>query len=519
MAERHTDGAPTRTLVSASSPQGESPQRHRAPLQWYPLIVLGTLLVALAVAFLPFVGWSDFGSDVISMAILIGALAFARGLDRRSGAIIALLAGAIAAIIPGVPAFPPRSMGEVALRLGAFVLMAVVYYQVIVALRNRDARVQRQLDGLHMLHGEVRALHAAVIQLPVDSAAIDTQIARSAFRLVGGRRSRLVRRQPDTGGGAVVTQWPPVAWGDGDENELCAVVPPLDAGYVMTRTQAGDERITVALARDHACAATLQVECHGSDRESAEHAALLAVYARDASLALEHLALRARMERLIRLEERGRIARALHDGLVQSLGGIAFRMEYCSAILAPDTVDSVREQLDTTGEAVRTALREARLMIHSLRTPAPPGDVCARLRALADDLAGESDVVVAVDLPATAPMVPAAQTDTICLVAREALRNVAKHARVGRAGLALRAEAQRIALTISDDGCGFDARDGTGEHSLRYGLLGMAERAAHHGGTVTIRTAPGMGTCVTLALPIEEVDEWQSASCSPTITD
>lgn len=472
-----------------------------------PPIIVGTLTLTLVVVSLQSIGISDFGSDTISIAILIGTLAYAQRLDRRSGVIVSLLAGAIAAIVPGVPTFPPRSLWELALRFGAFMVMAAVYYQVIVALRDRDERVRWQLDNLRTLHGEVRALHATAIQIPIEREEIDAQITRAAFRLVCGRRSRLVRKEPDAGGGAVVALWPPAAWGDGDGNEIYVVPPPLDAGYVMTRTNEGDDRITVSLARDQEFAATLQVDCRGRDRVREEHAELLAVYAGDASLALEHIALRERMERLVRAEERGRIARGLHDGLVQSLGGIAFRMEYFSDILSPDNVESVREQLDTTGEAVRKALREARLMIHSLRIPAPSGDVCARLHAMADDVVSETGMDVAVDLPATAPMIPSAQADAICLVAREALQNVAKHAHVEQASLALRAGANRLEMTISDDGRGFDYRDGVVEQSLRYGLLGMAERAAQYGGAVTIRTEPGMGTRVTLTLPIKEVDE------------
>lgn len=478
-----------------------------AAMRLRPFIIVTAFALTLVVVLLQSIGVSDFGSDTASIAILIGTLAFAQRLDRRSGVIVSLLAGAIAAIVPGVPSFPPHSLWEFALRFSAFMVMAVVYSQVITALRDRDERVQRQLDNLRLLQGEVRTLHAMAIQMPVGRTEIDAQIAQAACRLVRGRRSRLVRKQPDAGEGAVIAQWPSAAWGDRDGDALDAVTAPLDTGYFMTRTIAGKEYITVPLARDQAFAATLQVECREDDRTKEENAELLAVYAGDASLTLEHIALREQLDRLVRAEERGRIARELHDGLVQSLGGIAFRMEYFSDILAPDNVDTVRQDLDATSEAVRKALKEARLMIHNLRAVTPSGDVCARLRTTVDDVARETGMNVAMELPTTAPMLLPTEADTICLVAREALQNVAKHARVEAASVTLRTGANGIEVTIGDDGRGFDDHGDAGERSLQYGILGMVERAAHHGGAVTIQTEPGRGTRVTLTLPAEEVPE------------
>lgn len=485
-------------LVMWFAPRGASQWRRRALPRSRPLIMIGALILALIVVTFPSLGVPDFGSDVISMLILIGALAFAQDLDRRSGAIVALLAGAVAAIVPGVPTFPPRSVWEVPLRCGAFIVMSIVYFRVIVALRNRDERAQRQVEDVRMLHGEVRALHALAMRVPIPSDAIRTQIAQGALRLARAQRSRLVHVGPTVR--AIGAQWPPAAWDDDGDDIVC----PRDVPYAVTMTHAGDDVISVPLTSEQSIAAVLQVERPGDDGASDEYAQFLAVYAHDANLALDHLALREQLERLVRAEERGRIARALHDGLVQSLGGIAYRMDYFSDILAPDSVDTVRRELDATGEAVRTALKEARLMIHNLRAVTPSGDVCARLRATADDVAAETGIAVAVDLPATAPVLLPAERDTICLIVQEALQNVAKHAQVAVASVMLSAGANGIEVTISDDGRGFDDHDGAGEHALQYGILGMAERAAHHGGAVTIQTERGRGTRVTLSLPTAE---------------
>lgn len=472
--------------------------------QFRVLVVVAALALAFVVVLLPLTGRRDFVSDVVSMAILIGALTFARFLDRRSGAVVALLAGAIAATVPGVPSFPPRSLWEGALRLGAFATMTVVYYGVIVTLRGHDEHARRQLEGLRALHHAVRALHTLTTASAVTRETIYVHVARAATDLSGGGSGRLFRADPEARQWQIVAQWPaPTVPGEG----LRTVPMPLGhtgLPYTICDDTCGS-RITVPITTEHDGTLALEVAYHDDHKGPDERAELLAVYARDVHLTLEHLALQEQLAHLMLAEERGRIARELHDGLVQSLGGIAYRLEYFGNILSGDTVASVRRELGASAVAVRKALREARLMIHGLRDAGQADDVCARLTALLDDVADETAMAIVVDLPSVAPILMPAQADAIYRVAQEALQNAVKHSEAESVSVALLVEPDRIELTVADDGHGFaDCVDDSRAPPLRYGLLGMTERAARHGGRVTIQTQPEMGTCVTLTLPIQE---------------
>lgn len=475
----------------------------RATRETHVIVVFVALVLALVMVLLPLTHRSDFVSDVTSMAILIGALTFARVLDRRSGVIVALLAGAVAAIVPGVATFPPSSVWEAMLRLGAFVTMALVYYRVIIILRAHDERAQRQLTDLRTLHQEVRALHMQATALGGARDAVYRQIVRGAAQLVGAQRSRLVCQDQDSGIWQAVMQLPEESW-RGEPAEITPLITDDTGTPARAHTAAGVMRITVPIPTGEGMMA-LEVDSSHEYRDDEEHAQLLAVYGRDVHLLLEHIALQDQLAHLVRLEERGRIARELHDGLVQSLGGIAYRIEYYSEVLRKENVDAIRGELAANAITVRGALRDARLMIHGLRDVGHSHDLRARLLSLLHTVAGETTIEIVTDLPPVIPALPLAEVNTIVRVAQEALQNAMKHSDAESVSLVLLVEPERVEMTVTDDGCGFvyDAQDGDAQ-PLRYGLIGMVERAAEHGGHLTIQTQPEMGTCVTLTVPVCE---------------
>lgn len=477
----------------------------RAARHQQVIVVCVALALTLVIVLLPFLHQSDFVSDVTSMAILIGALTFARLLDRRSGVIVALLAGAVAAIVPGVAAFPPSSVWEATLRLGAFVTMTLVYYRVIATLRARDERAQRQLDDLRHLQQEVRALHTQATVMGGTRDAAYRQIVAGAAHLVGAPRCHLVQRSGNHDAWQIVAQFPD-EWKP-DAPTIMAPFPVDDTGTpTLTQTPAGAMHTVLITTGEVMMALAVDTAHENRDRE--EHAQLLAVYARDVHLLLEHLALQEQLAHLVRLEERGRIARELHDGLVQSLGGIAYRIEYYGDVLRAENVAAIRDELATSAITVRGALREARLMIHGLRDVRHSRDLRDRLLALIHTVSEETTMEIVSDLPPVIPVLPVVIVDAIVRIAQEALQNAMKHANAESVSLVLLMEAERVELTITDDGCGFVycAHDGDA-HPLRYGLIGMEERAAEQGGRLTIQTQPDMGTCVTLTLPVIEGNE------------
>lgn len=465
---RETD----RQRTSAIVPGGR--ERRRAAWPW---VVIGCVaLSALVIALLTVRGRSGVDADYVSVPILIGALALASLLNRRTGLVVAVLAGGIAAIVPGSPTSASETGAELAARLLFLVAMSVAFYRVIALLRDREEHLQRQLDTVRALAAEMTTLHALTTRVPTDRAAVERQILAAALRLSHGTRGALHLRD---------------SAGDDGWRAVRLAVPP-DAPHTGTRGA-----ITAPLVSGRDVIGILEIEPGGA--RSRDEAQILAVYARDAALTLAHLTLQEEVERLAVAGERGRIARDLHDGLVQSLAGIAFRLEHYRDHLGPED-GTVRAGLAATATEVKEALREARAMIHGLRDI--PG--ATTLREVVAVVTRRAAFTVAMEAPATDPPLTPSGRETLYKVAREALQNIIKHADATHVCVRLTRVGDRCTLAIVDDGCGFanGAANPSGSAG-GFGIRGMEERARAAGGTLTIAARPGGGTRVTLTLPLE----------------
>lgn len=189
--------------------------------------------------------------------------------------------------------------------------------------------------------------------------------------------------------------------------------------------------------------------------------------------------------------ERRRIARDLHDGVVQDLAGTSFTL----SALARSTGDAdERRQLAEAALSVRTSMRGLRSLLVEIH---PPGLGPAELPAALHDLtAGAADlgveVTVGVDDLTGVP------DDTIAItwrVAQEATRNALRHARARHLDVAVRREGPVVVLTVADDGTGFDPAAVRGDS---YGLRGLTSLARDHGGRLEVTSTPGRGTVVRL---------------------
>ncbi|GLW63611.1 two-component sensor histidine kinase [Actinomadura rubrobrunea] len=201
--------------------------------------------------------------------------------------------------------------------------------------------------------------------------------------------------------------------------------------------------------------------------------------------------------------ERERLTAEIHDTLAQGFLTILTLLQAAERRLAPD--DPVRAAVEPAIRIARDNLAEARALI-AARPPvaldsAPVAEALRRLTAAFGEETGV-DATYRVD-GEPRPLSPAA--DVVLLrAAQEALANVRRHASARTVCVRLRFDEETARLTVADDGVGFDPDDavqpdlGTGEH---VGLLGLRRRAAALGGTVSIRSAPGAGTTVSVELP------------------
>jgi signal transduction histidine kinase len=199
--------------------------------------------------------------------------------------------------------------------------------------------------------------------------------------------------------------------------------------------------------------------------------------------------------------ERRRIAGELHDGLGQQLVGLSMTLSAeADAIehVDPAAAARLRETGDRTREQLR-ALRSALLGIYppSLeRTGLGPAleDLSANLRA--------GDVDVEVDVPADLAIAPTTEA-LLFRAAREAVRNVAVHARARRVRIVVAADEGVASLSVRDDGVGFDParRDGLAAEG-HLGLAMLEDLARDRGGSLHIDTCPGAGTTLHLEAPV-----------------
>jgi ligand-binding sensor domain-containing protein/two-component sensor histidine kinase len=207
------------------------------------------------------------------------------------------------------------------------------------------------------------------------------------------------------------------------------------------------------------------------------------------------------------LAERGRIAREIHDTLAQGLVGISVQLELVNRLLA-SSVEGARAQLDQARTLVRDSLTEARSSIWDLRSQAAETeDFATRLGRMAATATQNTVPKIRVKskvMGTYRPLPPKTEAELL-KIAQEAVANAVRHANPEHIAVELRFGARDLAMTIQDDGCGFDGQphpQSSGPEG-HFGLTGMRERTAGIGGTLAIDSAPGKGTRVTASVPLE----------------
>jgi signal transduction histidine kinase len=222
---------------------------------------------------------------------------------------------------------------------------------------------------------------------------------------------------------------------------------------------------------------------------------LVETFADQASVAIEYGRVQAEVQRLGLMEERERIAKELHDGIIQSLYAVGMGLQG-TALMAGSPAAAVRIE-GAVGELDRV-IRDLRNYIFGLR----PGILADRqldqaLRVLGEEIQARSNTLVDVTVdPAIAARL-SSRSHEIVQLAREALSNVVRHGHARHALLRLAQSGSKATLTIEDDGVGFDTRSDSGGSGLRN----MRERAAAMGGAMRVTSKPGK-TRLRVTIPI-----------------
>jgi two-component system sensor histidine kinase UhpB len=194
-------------------------------------------------------------------------------------------------------------------------------------------------------------------------------------------------------------------------------------------------------------------------------------------------------------EERGRVARDLHDEVNQALTGVLLRLEALVQDVPADQRPQVAELKELTGQAMDELLRLAR----QLRpTALDDHGLAPAIEAQARGFAERTGIEARVSVSGDTDTLDGETQTVVYRVAQEALTNAAQHARPGRIDVELSVGEGGVELRVRDDGDGFDP---LATPAGGLGLDGMAERARLAGGALELRSERGAGTELTLRLP------------------
>ena len=229
--------------------------------------------------------------------------------------------------------------------------------------------------------------------------------------------------------------------------------------------------------------------------------ALVVALAQAAAIAIENARLHERVRQIAVLEDRDRIARDLHDVVIQRLFAIGLSLQgIARAPLAAEALERVQRAIGDLDETVR----QIRSSIFELaRTSAAGSAVRAGVLGVVRELRPVVgfDVSVSFEGPVETKL-PEAVVEQLLFTVREALTNVARHAEASRASVLLRVDDSTATLEVVDNGRGFSGSPGSRGGGRGLGLVNLRRRAEGLGGELAVSTPEGGGTSLTWRVPV-----------------
>ncbi len=225
---------------------------------------------------------------------------------------------------------------------------------------------------------------------------------------------------------------------------------------------------------------------------------LASILTHQAAIAIENAQLYSQAQELAALEERVRMARDLHDSISQPLFSLILNSEVAARQLEQDP-SRAKEQLLKVRQIAEQARRDLRSLISKLSplTPETKGlenSLKNYIESIETFTEGRTEVKF--DLEGTQRLPPPVQ-ETLCRVAQEALNNVAKHSQASLVTVKIKQMPGEVELEVRDNGVGFKPGQGKGR-----GLPSIRERVDKAGGSLRTYSRPGVGTIITVHLPL-----------------
>jgi len=207
--------------------------------------------------------------------------------------------------------------------------------------------------------------------------------------------------------------------------------------------------------------------------------------------------------------ERQRIARDLHDSTVQNLTSLVHKSELCVRLIDIDTIRAKLE-LATMSNTIKTIINDMRDIIYNLK-PMPLDDLglIVTLERYANQLMEAQDIKVVIHSNTECKGILPVINITLFRIIQEACRNIIKHAKATIIEIKINYYEKEISVSVKDNGIGFDLerqQRKTSERSSNFGLSIMRERISLLSGTLKIQSENGIGTNVTVSVPITKCE-------------
>ncbi|MEH0935877.1 sensor histidine kinase [Micromonospora psammae] len=389
---------------------------------------------------------------------------------------------------------------EILVALAAAAGVAIENARLYALAHRRERWLAATAEITSVLLGEVRRTDAL------------TLVARRAREVAEAELALVLLYDSDVGQFTVEV----VDSADGAARELVAAVLPAGetsfAGSVTERRHellenlaeaapwpvpvvAGPAVVSPLAAADTLHGVLVIAHRPGAGRATDDDVTLLDSFAGQAALAMERARGQEERELLVVLEDRERIARDLHDVVIQRLFATGLQLQSAAPMAARP---EVAKRINAAVDDLDATIRDIRRTIFELRTP-----MSAALRTEireAVDLAAESlgfRPVLELDGPIDSAVPDPVRPD-LTAVLREALSNAVRHAQARRVAVAVRVDAHQVAVTVTDDGVGCDPA------AARGGLVNLRERAERHGGEFEVRRVEPHGTELNWCVPLRD---------------
>ena len=244
----------------------------------------------------------------------------------------------------------------------------------------------------------------------------------------------------------------------------------------------------------------------------------LAAMADQAAIAVDYATLLRNARDGARREERQRLARDLHDSIVQQVFSISMQaksMEVLAQRASEVPAPAVLRIASEVGALSAAVLADLRAMVHELRPSSSDdlGGLEEAVRAFTESTANRTGLAFSVSAGTGLTRVTGELADDVFRIIAEAIHNVVRHAEAGKVTIRLTVRDDRLTATVADDGHGIQGIHGihggrpAGSPNAGFGLTTMRERAERWGGTVTVGPGRSAGTLVRVTVPLAEEAE------------